>query len=269
MDQEVKSLATPFKFQSRPLRVVADDQGNPWFCAKDVCDILGYANDSKAVGDHCKPDGVTNRYPIADALGREQFPSFLSEGNLYRLIIKSNKPEAEPFESWVCDEVLPTIRKTGSYGNSEEVVFQGLMDQVDELKQELAETLALAGGLVEKNSGLIRAFRERMAKAMKAEMVSAEKDLAKELRAIVKKCGSDNPKAIKEAAHALVDKNPERYQKSHSHPYAFIDSRAIERMYNQEFSDAVRPAAAAATPLRAKLAPGGSIKAIGHMGGAA
>lgn len=42
--------------------------------------------------------------------------SFINEGNLYRLIIKSNKPQAEPFEAWVCDEVLPAIRKTGSYG---------------------------------------------------------------------------------------------------------------------------------------------------------
>lgn len=105
----------PFEFQSNALRVQADEKGNPWFCAKDVCDILGYANDSKSIKDHCKADGVTNRYPIIDALGRTQYPNFISEGNLYRLIIKSSKPEAEPFEAWVCDEVLPSIRKTGSY----------------------------------------------------------------------------------------------------------------------------------------------------------
>lgn len=53
-------------------------------------------------------------YPLETA-GGVQYPAFIDEGNLYRLIIKSKKPEAEAFESWVCDEVLPSIRKTGSY----------------------------------------------------------------------------------------------------------------------------------------------------------
>jgi prophage antirepressor-like protein len=113
--QNPHNQLTPFQFQSLPLRVVADENGNPWFCGIDACGILGYANDSKAIKDHCKKDGVTNRYPIVDSMGRTQYPNFIHEGNLYRLIIKSNKPEAEPFESWVCDEVLPTIRKTGAY----------------------------------------------------------------------------------------------------------------------------------------------------------
>lgn len=107
---------TIFQFQdSNPLRAETDEQGNPWFLTKDVCDILGYENHNKAVKDHCKQDGVTKRYPILDTLGRTQYPLFISEGNLYRLIIKSNKPEAEPFETWVCDIVLPAIRKTGRY----------------------------------------------------------------------------------------------------------------------------------------------------------
>jgi prophage antirepressor-like protein len=104
---------SPFQFQSLPLRVVADEHGNPWFCAKDACDILGYGNSREAVLKHCQSKGVTIRDTLTE--GGNQKLSYISEGNLYRLIIKSNKPEAEPFESWVCDEVLPTIRKTGSY----------------------------------------------------------------------------------------------------------------------------------------------------------
>jgi len=104
----------PFQFQSLPLRVVADGHGNPWFVGKDVCDILGYANHNDAIKTHCKPKGVANRYPLETA-GGVQYPVCIDEGNLYRLIIKSNKPEAEPFEAWVCDEVLPAIRKTGGY----------------------------------------------------------------------------------------------------------------------------------------------------------
>jgi prophage antirepressor-like protein/DNA-binding CsgD family transcriptional regulator len=102
---------TPFEFRAHQLRVQTDEQGNPWFCAKDACDILGYVNSRDAVKKHCKEGGVANRY-IPELSNTY---TLISEGNLYRLIIKSNKPEAEPFEAWVCDEVLPTIRKTGVY----------------------------------------------------------------------------------------------------------------------------------------------------------
>ena len=112
-----------FEFQSHQLRIQTDDNGEPWFCAKDVCDVLGYVNPWDAVQKHCKPKGVLKREVSCDLANREvtskaretQEMSFINEGNLYRLIIKSNKPEAEPFEAWVCDEVLPSIRKTGSY----------------------------------------------------------------------------------------------------------------------------------------------------------
>lgn len=100
-----------FKFQSSSLRVIPDENGEPWFIAKDVCDILGYKNVSQAIDDNCRKSGISKRYiPILSANY-----TLIDEGNLYRLVIKSNKPEAEPFESYVCDEVLPTLRKTGSY----------------------------------------------------------------------------------------------------------------------------------------------------------
>jgi prophage antirepressor-like protein len=102
-----------FSFQSVDVRTFVDDQGNPWFCAKDVCKVLGYANDSKTIKDHCREAGVTKRYLRSGNQNREF--AFISEGNLYRLITRSKKPEAENFEEMVMDEILPTIRKTGSY----------------------------------------------------------------------------------------------------------------------------------------------------------
>ena len=72
---------------------------------------LGYVNPRKAVNDHCK--GVTKRdTPTSSGV---QSMSYINEGDLYRLIMKSKLPSAEKFESWVMDEVLPTIRKTGGY----------------------------------------------------------------------------------------------------------------------------------------------------------
>jgi len=102
-----------FNFHSHIIRVEIDEDGNPWFMAKDVCVILGYSNDRDAISRHCQAKGVVKRDTLTD--GGVQMVSFINEGNLYRLIIKSNKPEAEPFESWVCDEVLPSIRKHGYY----------------------------------------------------------------------------------------------------------------------------------------------------------
>jgi prophage antirepressor-like protein len=105
---------TVFKFEASAVRVVTDDKGDPWFCAKDVCTVLGYTDDSKAVKDHCKPRGITKRY-LPTSSGPQEL-TFINEGNAYRLsIIRSHKPEAKRFEYWVYDEVLPSIRKTGRY----------------------------------------------------------------------------------------------------------------------------------------------------------
>lgn len=103
----------PFNFKGANVRVITQDDGTPWFVGKDVCDLLGYANQSDAMGRHCR--GVVKRYPILDSLGRTQEARVLSEGDTLRLIVNSAMPAAQEFEAWVFDEVLPTIRKTGSY----------------------------------------------------------------------------------------------------------------------------------------------------------
>jgi hypothetical protein len=140
MNTEIK----PFVFQSLPLRVQADEHGNPLFCAKDACDILGYGNSREAVSKHCQSKGVTIRDTHTE--GGIQKLTFLSEGNLYRLIIKSNKPEAEPFESWVCDEVLPAIRKTGSYsrnalGRSPTLHIPLIPHEVRQVKEQISNVV--------------------------------------------------------------------------------------------------------------------------------
>jgi anti-repressor protein len=109
----MQEVLSPFNYNSNQVRAIAIE-GEPWFCANDVCEILGYTNANKVVKDHCKPKGVTNRYPLQTE-GGLQYPTFISEGNLYRLVIRSKKEEAQPFETWVFDEVIPAIRKTGKY----------------------------------------------------------------------------------------------------------------------------------------------------------
>lgn len=86
----------------------------PYFCGSDIAKALGYTNPQKALKDHCKEDGVTFR-SVIDNLGRHQNAKFINEGNLYRLIINSKLPNAEDFEYWIFDTVLPQIRITGGY----------------------------------------------------------------------------------------------------------------------------------------------------------
>ena len=94
----------------------SDENGVTLFCAADVARGLGYKDTVNAVKQHCR--GVVKRHLI-DNLGRWQESKFVSEGNLYRLITHSKLPQAEKFESWIFDEVLPAIRKHGTYGEAD------------------------------------------------------------------------------------------------------------------------------------------------------
>lgn len=111
----MNEITQTFAFEESSIRIIVEN-GEPLFCAPDVCKALGYANTADALRKHCREDGIAKRDTI-DNLGRKQHTTFINEQNLYRLIMRSQLPSAERFQDWVCGEVLPTIRKTGSYGN--------------------------------------------------------------------------------------------------------------------------------------------------------
>ena len=90
---------------------VIEQNGKYLFCGSDVAKALGYAIPTKAVNTHCK--GVSKME--APTAGGIQKLLFITEGDVYRLIVHSRMPGAERFEKWVFDEVLPMIRKTGGY----------------------------------------------------------------------------------------------------------------------------------------------------------
>lgn len=94
------------------LRVMEED-GRTMFCGKDVAAALGYVNTKDALSRHCH--GVAKHYPIIDSLGREQQARFITEGDVLRLIVSSKLPQAQAYERWVFDEVLPSIHRTGGY----------------------------------------------------------------------------------------------------------------------------------------------------------
>jgi prophage antirepressor-like protein len=108
-----------------------------WFIGKDVAEILGYSDTSYAIATHCK--GVEEMSIPSN--GGKQNMKIIAERDLYRLILKSKKPEAERFEDWVVGEVLPSIRKTGGYiiekenDTPEEIMARALLVAQDTLKR--------------------------------------------------------------------------------------------------------------------------------------
>lgn len=102
-----------FAFEDNLVRSRLDENGEPWFVAKDVCRVLEIANHRDAVAqlDEDEKDGVG----ISDAIGREQETTIISESGLYALVFRSRKPQAREFSRWVRKEVLPSLRRKGHY----------------------------------------------------------------------------------------------------------------------------------------------------------
>jgi anti-repressor protein len=98
-----------FYFNNAALRTLTDEAGEPWFVAKDVCDILEISNPSDALKR--LDDDERSRFN----LGRQGETNIVNEAGLYSLVLGSRKPEAHEFKRWVTHEVLPQIRKTGGY----------------------------------------------------------------------------------------------------------------------------------------------------------
>ena len=111
----------------------AEHNGETWFCLADIWKPLGIrAKDCKL---RLKKDGV-DTIDLTDAMGRMQGTLFVNEGNLYRAIFQSRKPEAERFTDWVTEEVLPSIRKTGRYENRPMTVAENLAAQAQLLVEQ-------------------------------------------------------------------------------------------------------------------------------------
>ena len=126
-----------------------EENGKVLFCGSDVAKALGYKRPADAVTAHCK-GSVIRRLPTN---GGEQPVKFILEGDIYRLVIKSELPGAEKFESWIFDEVLPSIRKHGGYiANQENMTPEELMAKALMVAQKtLAERDARISALTVEN----------------------------------------------------------------------------------------------------------------------
>lgn len=133
-----------FNFNNATMRTLTDTAGDPWFVAKDVCDILGLENSRKATAE-LDPD-EKNTVTISDGIPGNPNKTIISEPGLYTLIMRSRKPEAHEFKRWVTHEVLPSIRKRGIYA-TETTIDQILTDPdfgirlLTDLKNERAKRI--------------------------------------------------------------------------------------------------------------------------------
>ena len=161
-----KKMAAPVCVFENPefgmVRMATDEKGEPWFCAKDLCDALEYKNSSSAVSQHVRSSDIVKRYVARPAKnrfgvceGKMQIVQmiFVNESGFYALVLGSKLPSALMFKDWVTSVVLPQIRKTGGYipvneGESEE-------EMIRNAEQILRATLKEKENLLEKQKKLL------------------------------------------------------------------------------------------------------------------
>lgn len=165
-----------FNFENNQVRTLLIND-EPWFVGKDVAQILGYSNPNKAIRDHVdEEDKLTERFVLS---GQNREAIVINESGVYALVFSSKLPDAKRFKRWVTSEVLPQIRKTGSYATP-----------------QLTGEELMAKALIEANSVLARQSKqleEQKPKVLFADSVIASKGsiLVRELAKLIKQNGYD------------------------------------------------------------------------------
>lgn len=124
-------------FDGNSIRMIGDST-IPLFVASDVAKALGYKEPHKAVNRHCKGEGMF--HPVIDNLGRSQETRVIREPDVYRLVTNSKLPAAQAFENWIMEDVLPSIRSTGSYEMPKGIPFAGLFASTAQMLLKQQET---------------------------------------------------------------------------------------------------------------------------------
>lgn len=133
----MNQLTKVFNYEQKEVRTVSVNN-EPWFVAKDVCEILELSDVSKAISRLSEKMKGTNSIPT---LGGNQEMSIVSESGVYKLVFTSRKPEAERFTDWIATEVIPAIRKHGVYAteellNNPEFMIKALTQLKEEREQK-------------------------------------------------------------------------------------------------------------------------------------
>ena len=136
------------------VRTLIEGEDKVLFCGTDVAQALGYSNTTDALKRHCRCI-VKREVPHPQSPEKNLETNFIPESDVYRLIFGSKLEDAEKFQNWIFDDVIPTIRKTGGYVNNDELFIETYFFQVEEsTKAMLRATLATVREVNEKNRQL-------------------------------------------------------------------------------------------------------------------
>lgn len=136
------------------VRTLVEGEDKVLFCGTDVAQALGYSNTTDALKRHCRCI-VKREVPHPQSPEKNLETNFIPESDVYRLIFGSKLEDAEKFQNWIFDDVIPTIRKTGGYVNNDELFIETYFSQVEEsTKAMLRATLATVREVNEKNRQL-------------------------------------------------------------------------------------------------------------------
>lgn len=134
------AAVTLFSFEGSQVRVSIDEKGEPWFVAKDVAEILGYTWNGALAIQHV-PEHWKGVRSVLTPGGKQSMPT-LSESGLNFFVMRSDKPKALPFQEWLAGEVLPSIRKTGSYSRYTTPPPPPVLSQIAEERATIIEVAA-------------------------------------------------------------------------------------------------------------------------------
>ena len=195
------------------IRICGADTNNPLFCAMDLCRALGYSNGRDAVAKHVDSDDVAKRDTI-DSMGRNQLLTYVNESGMYALILGSKLPQAKQFKHWVTSDVLPSIRKNGSY-SVEQLSRKQLALMVVQAEEE-KERLAL------ENKQQAELLEEQKPKVVFADAV----------------IGSENNILIRDLAKLICQNGYEigeirLYRWLRDHKYLTLENKPMQRYVEQ------------------------------------
>ena len=179
-----------FNFNDASLRTMTDENGDPWFVLKDCMSILDLGNSTETV--KMFDDDEFSTTEVIDSIGRRQQAYIISEPGLYRLVMRSRKPEAHEFKRWVTHEVLPAIRKTGGYIPTSES---------DSDEAIMAKALLIAQKTIERNAQQLRA-KDRQIKELEPKAQALDDFTCVEDRLLVR----DAAKVLSNAGTIISEK---------------------------------------------------------------
>lgn len=229
-----------FDFKNARIRILKDENGDPWFVAKDVCDALKIANSRQVV--QSLDDDEKDMYNVYTPGGKQDM-HIISESGLYSVILRSRKPEAKAFKQWIMHEVLPSIRKTGKYSLNQKFesndaktvamiqAFKGII-QDDYLESKARIVLARQmGELPELESGSRPLYVQDYlkSKGLKSkEIKSKSNSFGKRLKALYIAEHGESPKTAPQEVHGrIIDANA----------YTEKDRKLMDKIFNLMFGD--------------------------------